>query len=450
MPENELNSKIQNLKISSEKKGRPSLKKSRKKWYILGSIGLLILIIILVNSMRPPTVETAQVTMIVPPKPGEVILSASGYVVPNHRIELSPKIIGRVVWMGVDKGDLVKKGQIIVRLEAVDYEAQVRQAEAQVQSAKAQLTELRNGSRPEEIEIAREAITLAESNQSYAYANYKRQINLFHEGAVSRDALENASTQWVVSQTQVVSAKQKFQLAKKGPRVEQIQAAEAQLKSSQAALALTHNQLKDTVITSPVDGTILERLAEVGELVTNTNFGGTRGARNALVSIANLNDLQVEIDLNEGDIPKIHLGQTATIQLESYPDSPYEGKVVEIAPEANRQKATLQLKVQVLKPDTRIKPEMNAKVSFINDQKEMPDNEIVRYYIPFKALVKRDGKEYVFTIDKSKKVKMTPVIKGKESELGLEILEGLSGQETVIVNPSSKISDGIRVALPKE
>lgn len=128
-----------------------------------------------------------------------------------------------------------------------------------------------------------------------------------------------------------------------GPRAEQIQAAEAQLKEAEANRELAKTELEYTVIKAPVDGTILEKLAETGELVTNTNFGGTRGAKSSVVSMANLKDLQVEVDLNESELPKVRLGQATEIRLDLNPNHVYEGEVDEISPQADRLKGTIDL-----------------------------------------------------------------------------------------------------------
>jgi HlyD family secretion protein len=127
-----------------------------------------------------------------------------------------------------------------------------------------------------------------------------------------------------------------------------------------------------TVIKAPIDGVILEKLVDVNELVSPQSFGGERSPSTALVAIADPNDLQVEIELNERDVAKVALGLRCRVSPEAYPDRAYDGYVAEMAPEASRQKGTLQVKVQIEKPDEYLTPNLNAKVDFLTQNKPTP------------------------------------------------------------------------------
>jgi HlyD family secretion protein len=144
-----------------------------------------------------------------------------------------------------------------------------------------------------------------------------------------------------------------------------VESARATLKQSEGALDMARAYLDWTVIRSTIDGVVLEKLVDSGELVTPQSFGGNRGPSTALVAIADPKDLQVEIDLNEADLAKVSRGQKCRVSPEAYPDRNYDGYVAEIAPEANRQKGTLQVKVQIQNPDHFLTPELSAKVDFL-------------------------------------------------------------------------------------
>ena len=248
-----------------------------------------------------------------PAKPGDVALTVSGYVIPRERIELSPRFQATVKWIGVHKGDQVKKGDVMVRLDDAEYRAKVLEAEGNLSRAQADLANTE--------------------------ANLKRQQALSSKNIESERTLDDARRARDMALAQITVAK--------------------------GQLAYAQNYVEWCVIRAPITGTILEKLVEADELVTPMTFGGTRGPSTALVSMADLTDLQVEIDLNEADLAKIHLKQRCRISPEAYPDKRYGGYVAEIAPEANRQKGTLQIKVQVEKPDTFMTPELSAKVDFI-------------------------------------------------------------------------------------
>ena len=138
------------------------------------------------------------------------------------------------------------------------------------------------------------------------------------------------------------------------------------LQQAEANLAYAKTQLDFTVIRAPIDGTVMDEPAKKGELVTNSNFGGDRGAKSAVASLADLTDLQVELDVNENDLPRVRLGQPCIIRLDSDPENPLEGVVDEIAPEADRQQATVEVKVGIKMTDRRVRPELNARVNELN------------------------------------------------------------------------------------
>ena len=248
-----------------------------------------------------------------PPKPGDAVLTVSGYIIPRARIEISPRFQGTVKWIGVKKGDPVKKGDVMVRLEDDEYRSQSDKASGQ--------------------------LALAEANLSNAATNLMRQLDLAKNNVQSQQGLDDAR------------------------RARDAAAAELQVARSQVQLAQTY--LEWCVIRAPIDGTILEKLVEPDELVVPLSFGGTRGPSTALVSLADLHDLQVEIDVNEADLSKLHLQQRCRVSPEAYPDKKYTGFVTEIAPEANRSKGTLQVKVQIENPNEFLTPELTARVEFL-------------------------------------------------------------------------------------
>ena len=247
------------------------------------------------------------------PKPGDAVLTVSGYIIPRARIEISPRFQGTVKWIGVKKGDPVKKGDVMVRLEDDEYRSQSDKASGQQ--------------------------ALAEANLSNAATNLMRQLDLAKNNVQSQQGLDDAR------------------------RARDAAAAELQVARSQVQLAQTY--LEWCVIRAPIDGTILEKLVEPDELVVPLSFGGTRGPSTALVSLADLHDLQVEIDVNEADLSKLHLQQRCRVSPEAYPDKKYTGFVTEIAPEANRSKGTLQVKVQIENPNEFLTPELTARVEFL-------------------------------------------------------------------------------------
>src|SRR5271170_163747 len=297
-----------------------------------------------------------------PAQEGSVILNATGYIVAAHRIELASKVVGKVNWIGVDKGDRVTQDQILVRLEDDEYQAQLQQAQGNLANLQAHLEELQNGSRPEEIAKAQADLNSSQADLVNAKANLDRTRQLVQDKVSSRQTLEDAVARYDGQVAKVASLERTYDLAKLGPRREEIAAARGQIEQAKGQLAYAQTQLDNTVIKSPVNGTILDRNVEKGEFVT-TGFVGDKGAKGYVVALADLNDLKVELDINQNDFARLGARQKASVTTDAFPDRHYEGAIDEVSPEANRQKATVQVKVKILRPDQFLRPEMNASVA---------------------------------------------------------------------------------------
>jgi HlyD family secretion protein len=378
------------------------------------------------------------------PNASEVALTASGYVVPRRRIEVSSKISGRVEELMADRGDLVKAGQILARLDDREIQAQLKQARAARQAAAARADEAVTGSRPQEIDRAKAALEEAEANLETSRVNLERVTSLCDKGVLARQSLDEARNAHDVASAQVKVARKSYELMQLGPRAEQIQLARAQLAEAEASIHWLETQLENTVIRAPADGTVLERLIEKGEMVT-TGYVSGRGAKSALVSIANLKDLEVEVDINESDIARVRVGQECRVSPESYPEKIYGASVREIAPEANRQKATIQVKVAIKDPDEFLRPETNAKVNFLEDRKLAAMSAPRRILVPKAALAAGPA---VYLVKDGRAVRI-PVAIGGERGGRVEILSGLNGGEQVIIGGLEGLTEHAAVTVKR-
>jgi len=377
---------------------------------------------------------------------GNVVLTAGGYIVAHHPIDVSSKVVGKVAWVGVEKGDQVHEGQVIVRLEDAEYVAQVKQAQANVAVSKARLRELETGSRPQEIDAAKAAMDQAQANFQNADITLKRNKEMFREQIASQSQLDAAQMQYDVTRNQLESARKNYELVKIGPRIEEIEYARAQVAQAQAAADYAQTMLDSTLIRAPVTGTILERLVEKGEMVSTMNLGGTGGVKASVASVADLNDLQAQLDINQNDFSRISPAQQCTVTADAYPDRVYQGVVAEIAPEANRQKATIEVRVKILHPDAYLRPEMNAHVSFLApaDNQKPSAREIIT--IPRAAATQRDGKTVVFVIDGSH-ARLREIQIGRDLGDRLEVVDGLSPNDRIVVRGVDGLTPGQRVRV---
>jgi HlyD family secretion protein len=297
---------------------------------------------------------------------GARLFQTSGYIVPRERIELSPRFQATVSEILVGKGDKVEAGDILVRLEDVQYRAQIAEAEARVKRAEAALLELQNGTRPQEIERLKWTIRQWEANLRNAESTLLRREELVRLNSASMEQVDEAHRARDTSEAQLNAARAELALAEAGVRAERIAQAQAELETAKAAVETTKILLRWCTIAAPISGTILTRDVDAGELVSPQSFGGSRGPSTSFLSMADLSDLQIQVDLNEQFTSQVFLDQLCEVSPLAYADKKYMGYVFEIAPEANRAKGTLEVKVQVLNPDVSLTPELSAQVSFLN------------------------------------------------------------------------------------
>ncbi len=377
----------------------------------------------------------------------DVILNATGYIVAAHKIELAPKISGRVEWVGVDMGDKVKKGQVLVRVEQEEFLAAVKQSQGQLDASKAKLQELINGSRPEEIAEAQADLDQAVATENDAAATLERAKTLVATNAVSQQVYDDDVAAYGAAKARVASLQANLDLAKEGQRQEEIDIQKAVVLENEGFLDLAKINLENTTIRAPIDGTILDRNVELAEFVT-TGFVGEGGAKGYVVSLADLNDLRVELDISQNDFNKIGSQQTCYITTDAYPDRKYEGNVDQISPEANRQKATVLVKVKILHPDDLLRPDMNATVAFhragaATQPAQKPSAGAVM--VPAAAI--HNGK--VFIVADGKAVERTVQV-GRTSLDGAQVTSGLSAGDQVIVNPPANLHSGLAVKTQGE
>jgi HlyD family secretion protein len=453
MPIDAKHEDLQSLRIDRTQRGAGNTPGEPPVWarrYIVIGIALLALLSLSALAYRllsatVPEVEVGRATA-ESSDVGGTVLSATGYIVAHHTINVNSKVTGRLAWIGVEKGDKVKEGQVLVRLEDQEFRAGYEQAKGAAANARAYLAELRNGSRPEEIQQAQHNLDEAQAT----LANDKRILDRTKElaggGVLSRQALDDATAKFDADQQRVNSLEKAFQLMQIGPRQEEIARARGLMAQAQGQLDFAKAQLDATVIRAPVTGTILDRTAEKGELITaqfaSAAVGGPQGS---VVSLADLNDLQVELDIAQSDFARLGPKQKGIVTVDAYPDRKYDGEIAQISPEANRQKATVQVKVQVLNPDEYLRPEMNATVKFIANQPAKGAPQPAGVFVPSAAVRDREGKKAVLIAYNGKAVARQIRVLSQRSEGYL--VDGLVGGESVITTAPQGLKDGDKIKI---
>ena len=315
-------------------------------------------------------------------------ITANGYVVARTKASVAAKIAGRMEYLAVHEGSVVRRGEVIARLESGDQEAALNVGQVQAQLGQ-------------------------------AHRDLDRAQVLAERQVLSAAELENART-----------------------RAEVL---EAQLNAARAQVQQAEVSVENTRVRAPFDGTVLRKDAEVGEIVAPAAAGGGL-TRTAIVTMADLATLEVEVDVNEAYIARIRNEQPARITLDAYPDTSFAGRVRQVVPTADRQKATVQVKVAILDRDPRILPEMGAKVLFANEGSAWAGVPARRVMVPAEALVRSGGSARVWVIEDGRAAARA-VEAGPERDGRVEVRSGLSGGESVVLRPPAGLRDGARVRV---
>jgi HlyD family secretion protein len=449
MPIDAKHQELEGLRIDRSSRGSDGEPSPWAKRVIITGIALVALLGLSALAYKlfasnAPEVETARATA---ESSGDtsagVVLSATGYIVAHHKIEANSKVTGRVAWIGVEKGDHVKEGQVLVRLEDQEFRAQYEQAAGAAESARAQLLQLEHGSRPEEIQQTDHNLSEARATAANDKVSMERIKKLFDDGVMSRQALDDATAKYEASQQRAHSIEQSYQLAKLGPRAEEIARAKGALMQAEGQASYAKSQLDATIIRAPITGTILDRSVEKGELLT----GQFASAARPVFSLADLKDLQVELDIAQDDFARLSAKQKGIVTVDAFPDRKYHGVIAEISPEANRQKATVQVKVQILDPDDYLRPEMNSTVKFVAEEglQKSSSSGPAGVFVPSSAVRDASGKKVVLIAFKNRALQREVKVVAQRSA-GV-LVEGLVGGEDVITAGPADLKDGDKIKI---
>jgi len=411
---------LKQLKIDRQ---APGAKQRRLpwRWIALGAVALAAAGLAL--APRSPEVQTTTVLQSTPSQQ-YLQLTASGYVVAQRRAAVASKATGRLIELLVREGSLLKKGELIARLDASDVQAGIGTAQAGVRLAEAAQRQSQAGVRQAEVELIN------------AEAEYQRSRSLQAQGFVSAQAMEAAQRRLDAARAAQASAQ---------AGVAQAQAGVGQ---AQALLKVQEVNRDFTEIRAPFDGIVLLKNANVGDIITP--FSNAAGSQGAVVTMADMSTLEVEADVSEGSLSKAAKGQPVEITLDALPGQRFRGRVGGIVPTVDRAKATVITKVQFEgKLDPRILPEMSAKVAFLSQAPTEAEQQPVLAVNP-KALLERDGKSYLFRLKREGEKELLEAVEVKKGRMLGDVLEvsgAIKSGERLVLAPTDKLKDGAQVKL---
>jgi RND family efflux transporter MFP subunit len=359
------------------------------------------------NRERPIEVEVATVTERAAGTQASV-LNASGYVTARRRATVSSKVTGKVIEVNVEEGMQVRQGQVLARLDDSTTRAALALARAQ-------------------LEASRRAVPETEVRLDEARINLRRQEQLRKDGL-------NTPADIDAAQATVNSL-----IARINSLREQVGVAESQVALQQTALA-------DMVIRAPFSGVAISKDAQAGEMVSPVSAGGGF-TRTGICTIVDMRSLEIEVDVNESYINRVRPGQPVTAVLDAYPDWQIPGKVITPVPTADRQKATVLVRIAFDQLDSRILPDMGVKVTFLReaDQAAVPAAQPVTL-VPKGAVREENGNRYAFVV-RENTVERRAIQTGGIDGDRLEVVAGLKPGDRVVIAPPPELNEGAIVRL---
>ena len=337
---------------------------------------------------------------------GMTILNASGYVTPRRRATVAAKITGRIKEMLVEEGMKVEKGQVLALLDDADAKATYESAKADRDVAKASIPEL-------------------EINLTDAERTYKRNAGLVEKGVVDTQTFEKSEALFHGLKARLNQAK-------------------GQVKAAEAKMKVAKREIENCTIRAPFSGIAVSKDAQVGEIVSPMSAGGSF-TRTGISTIVDMSSLEIEVDVNESYIAKVTMDQKVEATLDAYPDWHIPAKVRTVIPTADRQKATVKVRIAFDQLDPRILPDMGVKVAFLNEAPSESQSQ-VKALIPKEALREVEGRKIVFVV-KNDRLEQRVVTPGNLSGDEIGILAGIMPGEQLVVKGPNSMKDGQKVKI---
>ena len=384
----------------------PVRRRRTRRWVVFGVLALAVAAGAAYLVVRPRVVDVQTVAVVTSfPSQQFVVLNATGYVVAQRKAAIASKATGRLEWLGVAEGSRVKAGEVIARLDNRDVVAQSQAAVAQTGAARAALEQ-----------------ALAEERD--ALAQHRRNVDLVGKGFVSQSSLDTSK-------------------ARADRAVAGVGSARAALAAAEASARNAGVSVDYTLIRAPFDGVILSKSANVGDMVTP--FSSATDSKGAVVTMADMDTLEVEADVSESSLSKVKVGQPAEIVLDALPDARFLGHISRMVPTVDRAKATVMTKVRFDRIDPRILPEMSAKVAFLT-QDVTADQQKPLTAIAADAVVQRDGRSVVFVV-RDNVATAVPVTTGAKLGDLVAITGELKSGDKAVQRPAPDLASGTRVKV---
>ena len=415
-PDSDKGQLLHQLRIDRSQREETTGRGQRKWWLAAGVAVAVIAGAAALLLVRNSAIEVSEATAVAASAASEPapILQATGYVTAEREATVSSEIPGELSRVSVQEGEYVHRGQVLAQLEDATQRAALEQADAQLAATQAQL-------RQYQVQLAQ------------AERNFGRDQALIGQHLVSEQDFETARTQAATLAAQVKTQRRQVQLAQAGVQAAQVQ--------------------EDyTIVRAPFSGVVVDKAAQLGEMISPI-FGGGGFDAAGIATIVDMHSLEVDVDVNEAYIHRVHPGQQAVAVLDAYPDWKIPAHVIAIVPTANKSKATVKVRVAFDHLSPRILPDMGVRVSFLRGaakQAAAPASTLPAgtVWVPASAVVQRGGRAVVFVVhgDIAREQSVTP----GASEGGLRAVRGIAGGTAVVQSPPGSLGDGGRIVVKSD
>lgn len=395
---------LEGLRIEDEEK------QESRGWLPVVAIGAVVVIVLAVLVgwwvTKSSVVKVNVVSARVERSAESAVLNASGYVTPRRRATVSAKITGKLTEVLIEEGFIVTEDQVLARMDSVDADTVLRTAVAELEVARARVREI--------------GVELLDAERSL-----KRVGKLYEDGVASEDDMDQA-------ETRVAAATAGIERARK------------EEAAGAARLGEARRHVDNHVIRAPFAGVVVSKDAQPGEMVSPVSAGGGF-TRTGIATIVDMASLEIEVDVNESYIARVEPGQRVDAVLDAYPNWHIPASVITVIPTADRQKATVRVRIAFDELDPRILPDMGVRVGFLGAQ-TIDDQDDDRVLVSEDAVVTRDGATFVWLINQDR-LERRAVSIGLETDDEIEILGGLRGGEQLVAQPTEDLREGDRVQV---
>ena len=434
---------------------------------VLGAAAWLFLPVLqpLVDQLRLPLVKVAVVSESTPAASAAVQgTAANGYVTASRRAALSSDISGRIVEMLVTEGSVVKKGDVVARLFADEYRAGLQRAEADLATARAgqeraaaaiASAELSERQAVDQAAAAEAQVAEAEAQAALAQSELARTVDLQRSGSSSEQALDRAKAEAAGTTARLTASRAGLRASRTAAAAASAQVAvarsdravaDSQLESARAAVAQAQATLDKMEVRAPFDGIVVLKDAEVGEVVSPFSQGGSN-ARGAVCTMVDFDSLEVQADVPESSLGAVRQGAPVDVFLDAYPDRRYPAKVDRVWPVADRQKATVEVRMKLLERDERLRPDMGVRVVFRRDEPTAPSTAAAEersIVVAEGALLEIEGRTGAFVLERDV-VRWTALTVGERKGGRARVASGLRVGQKIVLEPPTTLRDGDRV-----